>query len=383
MELVLDAAEADGKVSAGAVPEPCADEFTVALNALERHYLNSSTQRDFKHLLAKERMGRAFTLAGFGLALVHPLLGAVGFCVGLLSRWLLAHHVLHGGYDRVPGIPKRYTSRGFAQGHRRWLDWFDWIPPQAWSHEHNLLHHYYTNEVKDPDLLEANARLMRGWRIPVFLKWSALFLIACTWKLTYYSVNVLNHLEAKAGGSKPIKPITLTNFYDLRLPLVRKWIRVCILPYFSVHFVVLPLLFLPLGWWAVGSVFWARVLGELLHNLHMFLVIVPNHAGEDVTRFEGRFQGRGEFYRRQILGTANYQCGNEWLDYSQMWLNYQIEHHLFPRLTMLQYREVQPKVKALCAEHGLPYIQENLFRRVVKMVAISTGKASMVRSQEG
>jgi fatty acid desaturase len=28
--------------------------------------------------------------------------------------------------------------------------------PEAWRYEHNVLHHYHTNEVADPDLVEQN-----------------------------------------------------------------------------------------------------------------------------------------------------------------------------------------------------------------------------------
>ena len=83
---------------------------------------------------------------------------------------------------------------------------------------------------------------------------------------------------------------------------------------------------------------------------------------------------------RQVLGSTNYACGNEWLDYGQLYLNYQIEHHLYPDLPMARYREVQPKVRAVCEKHGVPYLQESVFTRVKKMLAVAVGTASMKRS---
>lgn len=58
-------------------------------------------------------------------------------------------------------------------------------------------------------------------------------------------------------------------------------------------------------------------------------------------------------------------------------LNYQIEHHLWPNLSMLSYQRAQPIVKALCKRHGIPYVQENVFIRVKKTVDIMVGNASM------
>ena len=59
------------------------------------------------------------------------------------------------------------------------------------------------------------------------------------------------------------------------------------------------------------------------------------------------------------------------------WLNYQIEHHLWPQLSMLSYQRSQPLMKALCDKHGIPYVQENVFQRLVKTVRVMTGEDSM------
>jgi fatty acid desaturase len=109
-------------------------------------------------------------------------------------------------------------------------------------------------------------------------------------------------------------------------------------------------------------------------------MIVPNHAGEDLCRFDGRLKnGKGEFYLRQILGSANYRCGGDGNDLLHGWLNYQIEHHVWPDLTLLQYQRAQPRLKALCARYGVPYAQESVFRRFRKMVAIALGARKMKR----
>lgn len=44
---------------------------------------------------------------------------------------------------------------------------------------------------------------------------------------------------------------------------------------------------------------------------------------------------------------------------------------------MLSYKRSQPLVKALCKKHGVPYVQENVFKRVKKTVDIMTGASSM------
>ena len=53
-----------------------------------------------------------------------------------------------------------------------------------------------------------------------------------------------------------------------------------------------------------------------------------------------------------------------------MWLNYQIEHHVFPDLPMRQYRIVQPKLKAICEKYEDPYAQGGVVSRVKKMIDV-------------
>ncbi|MFO0003392.1 MAG: fatty acid desaturase, partial [bacterium] len=104
--------------------------------------------------------------------------------------------------------------------------------------------------------------------------------------------------------------------------------------------------------------------------MHSFLVIVPNHAGDDLYRFTTPSRGRRDFYVRQILGSANFRTGGDVNDFLHGFLNYQIEHHLWPDLPMRAYQRAQPEVKALCAAHGVPYVQQSVWRRAWKTAQI-------------
>ena len=174
-----------------------------------------------------------------------------------------------------------------------------------------------------------------------------------------------------------IKYITLKNIFQFRKRTVRELWTSGYLPYIAIHFVALPLLFLPLGRTAVLFVFLNRILAELMTNLHGALVILPNHAGSDIYSFKFHYKNKEEFYVTQVLGSTNYNTGTEFTDYMSMWLNYQVEHHLFPRLPMLKYREIQPRVKALCEKHNVPYLQESVFRRSLRAIDFFTGKTAM------
>ncbi len=160
----------------------------------------------------------------------------------------------------------------------------------------------------------------------------------------------------------------------------RRLIADSYVPYALANFVLMPAAFLPLGPWAAASALVNSVLADLLTNLHTFLVVGPNHTGEDLYRFAARPASRGEHYARQVIGSTNYACGGDLVDFAHLWLNYQIEHHLFPDMPMRKYQQMQPRVRALCARHGVAYTQEGVLRRFRKLVAVIVGDAQMGRA---
>lgn len=357
--------------------------FAKDMDALRKRAFAELSEHDLRFLKRIEIVGKLSTFLGLATAwiVVNPI-SIFLLSNGIITRWLMMHHIGHGGYDKVPGVPARYTSKKFALGWRRYLDWFDWIIPEAWNCEHNILHHYHTGELADPDLVEEHADFLRKKDWPKPIQYLALMLFGVSWKFVYYAPNTISGLTSYRSGTAKQQHqylINLSNWWDLRNPLVRTLWRSCYLPYFSVHFLLVPSLFLPLGTSAALTYLVSRVLAEMLTNFHTYMIIAPNHCGEDLCRFDTHFKGKQEFYVNQVIGTVNYRTGSLFSDYTQMWLNYQIEHHLIPDLPMTAYARIQPEVEALCKKHGVPYVQESVFKRFRKFIAICVGDAQMIR----
>ena len=163
-----------------------------------------------------------------------------------------------------------------------------------------------------------------------------------------------------------------------------EFFSVVIGPYLLIHFFLFPLPLLAIGEYvgtghdmyisAVKNLF----LAELLTNFHAFVAIVTNHAGDDLYRFrDGCRPYSGSFYLRQVLASVDFWTGSDLNDFMHGYLNYQIEHHLWPNLSMLSYQKCQPLVRALCQKHNVPYIQENVFKRTKKTIDIMVGSSSM------
>lgn len=362
------------------------EAFARDLDALRDEVDASLGEDDLAHLRKMERWGRAFTAVGYATAWMLPNPVSI-FCLaqGNTARWtMMMHHVGHRGYDKVPGVPAAYTSKRFARGSRRVIDWLDWMDPEAWALEHNVLHHFRTGELADPDLVEENVRAVRQSKLPRLAKYGIVVFFALTWKVSYYAPNTLQVLlnqktrePGARGRSERSNPDPLLSAFDLRTPLGRAFFRRCLLPYGALRFAAAPLAFLPLGPVAVANVWINTVAAELVANVQSFVLIAPNHVGDDVYRFEGRAKNRAELYLRQVLGSVNYRTGGDANDFFHGYLNYQIEHHLWPDLPLLRYQELQPKVKAVCEKHGVPYVQQSVFSRLRKLVDVMVGKTSM------
>ena len=354
------------------------------LNALRDELKQDMGQEDLTHLKRMMRWGRACSVAGYATAWLAPNpISAWLIAQGNFTRWaMIGHHVIHRGYDKIPDVPKHLTSKGFAKGWRRFTEWFDWMDPEAWNQEHNFLHHYKLGEEHDPDQPEENLEFLRDSPIPQLLRYPVVAFFAMTWKPLYYAPNTILELR-KVRQRRDKQPVEKFWLFDWRVwqPFVNPgreiWLK-CWGPYILFYFVALPLLFLPLGPWFAASMFINRLMAEVIANVYSFLVIVPNHAGDDVYRFDDAIENRDEFYLRQIVGSVNYTCGGDFNDFLHGWLNYQIEHHLWPDLSMRQYQRAHPRVKAICAKHGVPFVQESVFKRAKKLVDVMVGRTSMM-----
>lgn len=355
------------------------------LTQLKDRYLDDPNAEDFAHLKKMERWVKRLTRLGYATAWIAPNPISAGLLsAGTFGRWaVLSHHISHKAFDRIPNIPKRYTSKGWAQGWARLRDWLDWIEPEAWHEEHDIMHHYRLGETADPDLVEDNLQWLREAPVPIPVRKTVAALLGTVWKPLYYAPNSFKEVRAvKARRAQQVVPEESLLSYRPWVPWTKEgrdlWFKSWV-PYSAWKFGLMPALFSPLGPWAVFSVWTNTVLAEAMTNWHSFVVIVPNHSGDDIMRFDTPTQSKGEFYYRQIVGSANYRTGGDLNDYLHGWLNYQIEHHLFPDATPRQLRVIQPHVKALCEKHGIPYVQEPVSKRFTKMLDVMVGATSMAR----
>ena len=318
--------------------------------------------------------------------------------VGTMSRWtIIGHHVCHGGFDKCSEGKISRFKFGVGSVYRRCRDWLDWMLIEAWNMEHNQLHHYHLGEETDPDLVEHNLDMLRSLALPVAVKYLVVAWMACTWKWWYYApntykqlkVNVLRRQGVEISDEVANQPCTISpSFLIFGHPLfsAAEFFWKVLGPYFFVRFMLVPLPFVAVDYQFLSgaeltyakNAFISLLLAEVLTNIHSFVVIATNHAGDDLYRFNVHCKpNSGTFYLRQVLSSANFTCGTDSIDFMHGWLNYQVEHHMWPQLSMLSYQKSQPRVQAICEKYGIPYIKHNVFWRVHKLAEIMVGSKSM------
>jgi linoleoyl-CoA desaturase len=72
-----------------------------------------------------------------------------------------------------------------------------------------------------------------------------------------------------------------------------------------------------------------------------------------------------EWAIHQIETTANFATKNKLISWLVGGLNFQIEHHLFPKISHVHYPAISKIIKSTCAEFNVKYIEFKKMRHAV------------------
>lgn len=321
-------------------------------------------------------IGYIFSFLNYNYIFPWVLMG-----LSISSHWTtISHHTCHGGYD-----DNKYNKFNYGRKNRRILDWMDYLLPEAWSIEHNIYHHYKLNEYSDPDNVQYNLRELREMKIPLIIKYIIILFFILTWRILYYSSNSYKYFKANQIHyiikKEEYKQMTLLGIITNEWPIwINKIEYLCkvllpIIIYRIIQFMPFYLIYKT----SINNVILNYILAEIFCNIHTFIIIVPNHTGRDMYLYNTSVKAKSdEWLLRQTISSVNYNYGNDIIDYLHGWLNYQIEHHIFPNLSMLDYQLIQPEVKNICKKYNIPYVSENVFIRLYKTLKIMSGEESLI-----
>src|ERR671913_374883 len=94
-----------------------------------------------------------------------------------------------------------------------------------------------------------------------------------------------------------------------------------------------------------------------LFGTYMVSIFAPNHKAMPLLERDSKV----DFLRRQVLTSRNV-LAHPITDFCYGGLNYQIEHHLFPRLARNKLREAQPIIRGFCREQCIAYHETSVLQ---------------------
>jgi linoleoyl-CoA desaturase len=101
----------------------------------------------------------------------------------------------------------------------------------------------------------------------------------------------------------------------------------------------------------------ANAVANVIRNVWANAVIFCGHfpdGAEKFTRTDMIGETKGQWYLRQMLGSANFEGGPA-LRFMSGNLCHQIEHHLYPDLPSNRLHEISFRVREVCDKYDLPY----------------------------
>ncbi|MES1166091.1 MAG: acyl-CoA desaturase [Verrucomicrobiota bacterium] len=322
-------------------------EFSRQLEARVDAYFESSGQsrRDVPRMYLKTAVVMAW-LAGSYLLLMFVVTGAWQGVLGAISLGLAMAGV---------GFNVQHDGGHGAYSSRRWINKtmalsLDLLGGTAyfWHYKHNIAHHTHPNvHGHDDDInLGALGRMSphQKWRpfhrFQWLYLWGGYALLALEWQTTGEFRNLFNK----------------RSIASTRVPAPQGWEKVIFwvgkLVFFGLAF-VLPLLYHP-----VGSVIGIYVIAAATLGLVLATVFQLAHCS-DAVQFRTVAPNSSAVSRpwaeHQVETAVDFGRSNRLLTWYLGGLNFQVVHHLFPKICHVHYPALAPLVEDVCRAHGVRY----------------------------
>jgi linoleoyl-CoA desaturase len=283
--------------------------------------------------------------------------------IGLV--WYLLISILKGAFMAMAGFDIGHDAIHGSYSNRTWVNTilgilsFDGsgVSSWYWSEKHNKIHHTDTNTEDDDDLNVGKLLRLGPWqiRLPIHRFQHRYALILYGFEHLHWALwnDFKRYFTHKIGEQKITRKM---KFVDHVIFWVGKIL-------FVTKSIVVPIMFL--GWLEGLLGFFVM---EYFTGLIISVVFQLAHA-----------QNKSEFFtpdpitRRinlewaveQLRSTADFATDNAFVSWCVGGLNFQIVHHLFPRISHIHYKSIQPIVIQACKEFNLPYNHYDKFSDAV------------------
>lgn len=216
-----------------------------------------------------------------------------------------------------------------------------------WRQKHNVVHHTYTNvdgiddDIAKTPLLRMSesqprfrAHRFQHIYLPFLYAISTIFWVVVKdyqhyFRLTGYNVE-----------TTPMKPMDHVMFWTTKVLYIGIYL-------------VWPIMVWGVWPAIIGFSIMHAMLGLVMSFVFQLAHVVENvefeHVHEEVTEINT------EWAVHQIATTSDFAPRNKVVSWFLGGLNYQVEHHLFPRISHVHYPAIQQIVEQTCREYGIEY----------------------------
>ena len=272
-------------------------------------------------------------------ALIGVGIAGIGFSV--------AHDALHGAYSETPWVNGLLGYTFDLCGANGYM----------WKITHNAIHHTHTNVHELDEDLTVSPLL----RLSPHADWKPIHRFQHLYAFFAYSLSTLFWVLAK--DYKYFVQRDLGPYRNLKHKPKEWGSMIASKAIYYLWSIVVPLVMLDVTWWQflIGWLTLHLVAGAILG-----VVFQLAHVVEDTAHPTQRIQGgSAEWMVAQMEATSNFDRGNRPLNWFAGGLNFQIEHHLFPRICSVHYPAISRIVKAAACTHGFAYNEHGTFLQAV------------------
>lgn len=267
------------------------------------------------------------------------LCSAMGFLFAAIG-FNVMHDGAHGSYSKKSWLNKLMSYSLDLMGGSSFM----------WNFKHNVAHHSFTNIAgmdEDIDIrpfIRINDNQKQFW-IHRFQHIYGLLLYGLSYFMWIYVNDFQKYFKHKVAEGVIIPPMTWRqqlHFWSTKIA------------YLAI-FVAIPI-------WQVGLLETVLGYGMLVFVCGILIAITFQLAhvhgeAEFIAPVGDNYLVENDWAIHQINTTANFATKQKWHAWFWGGLNFQIEHHLFPRISHIHYPAISKIVKQTCQEFNIAYTE--------------------------
>ncbi len=312
----------------------------------------------------------------YSLIFLHPgalialilaaLLGYFMACIG----FSVMHDANHGSYSTRQWLNDALGLSMNAMGASAFF----------WKQKHNIIHHTYTNvDGIDDDI--AKSPIIRHCESQ---RWVPAHKVQHLYLLPIYALSTLFWVFIMDFTKYFTRKIFTTTAWKMTLKNHIIFWSTKVL--YITFYMVIPAMVWGAGPWLLGYFILNAAMGLTMSVVFQLAHVVEITGFENVALDETKHIETA-WAEHELRTTANFAMGNKIISWFVGGLNYQIEHHLFPKVSHVHYPAISKIVMEKCKEYNLPYnkydtMTEAFFSHLRVMKNLGKAPVSVKRGQQ-